>query len=224
MIALSERQLNKDAFTLISQSPDLATTLDLRDRPLTEQQLHRFETYMAEIFAAYGMDRSASTADTPRRFLDALRESTSGYDGDPKLITVFDSEHSERSDARLNQIVEGPVEFHALCEHHALPFSGRAWLGYIAGDQILGLSKLTRLVRLYARRFTVQERMGQQIIDAMVDILQPQGVAVYLEANHLCMQMRGVKDADSQTVTTFWQGNYTTDASLRAEFLTLCRR
>jgi GTP cyclohydrolase I len=84
------------------------------------------------------------------------------------------------------------------------------------------LSKLTRLVRLYARRFTVQERMGQQIIDAMVEILHPQGVAVYLEANHLCMQMRGVKDADSMTRTSFWHGSYSEDPSLRAEFLTFC--
>ena len=116
-------------------------------------------------------------------------------------------------------IVEGPIGFYALCEHHALPFHGRAYIGYVAGDEILGISKLTRLVRLYARRFTVQERLGEQIADTLGELVQPRGVAVRLEAAHLCTQMRGVEEESSRTVTTVWRGLYDEDATLRAEFL-----
>ena len=89
----------------------------------------------------------------------------------------------------------------------------------VAGDEILGISKLTRLVRLYARRFTVQERLGEEIADRLVDLVQPRGVAVQLQAVHLCTQMRGVEEEGSRTVTTFWRGLYDDDADLRREFL-----
>ena len=115
------------------------------------------------------------------------------------------------------QIIEGPIEFHCLCEHHALPFFGTAYLGYVADERIIGISKLTRLVRLYARRFTVQERLGEQIADGLVSLVAPRGVAVHLEAAHLCTQMRGVEE-HSRTVTTFWRGAFD-DPELRREFL-----
>ena len=105
------------------------------------------------------------------------------------------------------------------------PFHGVAHVGYVAGDEILGISKLTRLVRLYARRFTVQERLGEEIADALVELVEPRGVAVRLEAAHLCTQMRGVAEESSRTVTTFWRGLYEDDADLRREFLdTMSRR
>jgi GTP cyclohydrolase IA len=106
-----------------------------------------------------------------------------------------------------------------LCEHHALPFYGVAHVGYLAGAEIIGISKLTRLVRLYARRFTVQERVGEQIADLLDELVQPRGIAVRLEATHLCTQMRGVAEEGSRTVTTFWRGLYDERAELRAEFL-----
>jgi GTP cyclohydrolase I len=106
-----------------------------------------------------------------------------------------------------------------LCEHHALPFYGRAYIGYIAHEHIIGLSKLTRLVRLYAKRFAVQERIGQQIADTLEMILEPHGVAVYLEAHHLCMQMRGVREVSPLTRSTVWRGHFANDPALRAEFL-----
>ena len=93
-----------------------------------------------------------------------------------------------------------------LCEHHALPFYGSAYVGYIAHEHIIGISKLTRLVRLFAKRFTVQERIGQQIADTLDAMLHPHGVAVYLEAHHLCTQMRGVREISPLTRTTFWRG------------------
>ena len=119
-------------------------------------------------------------------------------------------------------IIEGPISFAALCEHHALPFVGVAHVGYVAGEEIIGISKLTRLVRLYARRFTVQERLGEQIADTLRELIGPEGVAVYLEASHLCTQMRGVEE-HSRTVTTFWRGSFEEDAELRREFLQLVR-
>jgi GTP cyclohydrolase I len=96
-------------------------------------------------------------------------------------------------------------------------------VGYIAHENIIGISKLTRLVRLYAKRFTVQERMGRQIADTLERLLQPHGVAAYLEAHHLCTQMRGVRELSPLTRTSVWRGHYEGDAALRAEFLASCK-
>jgi len=162
---------------------------------------------------------SPGTRETPRRFLQALRDSTAGYDGDPNVRTAFPSERPRGVDGSHSQIIEGPIAFHALCEHHALPFYGAAYVGYVAGTEIIGISKLTRIVRLYARRFTVQERVGEQVADLLEELVQPRGVAVRLEATHLCTQMRGVAEEGSRTTTTFWRGLYDERAELRAEFL-----
>src|ERR1700693_1056613 len=119
----------------------------------------RFELHLAEILAALGLDLATpATRDTPRRFLSALIEATDGYEGDPKLVTSFPTACRGGSNCELAQIVEGPIAFSSVCEHHALPFIGNAWLGYVAHEEILGISKLTRLVRLVTRRFAVQER------------------------------------------------------------------
>lgn len=192
-------------------------------RVVTEEQFRRFEGYAAEILGAFGMDlNSPSTVETPRRFIRALHDATAGYDGDPKLIKVFETECRGGSDCRLSQVIQGPINFFALCEHHALPFYGRAYVGYIAHEHIIGISKLARLVRLFGRRFSVQERIGQQIADTLEAMLEPHGVAVYLEAHHMCMQMRGVEEAGSLTRTTFWRGEYDTNPALRSEFMTAC--
>lgn len=180
----------------------------------------RFEGVVAEIFSAYGMDLDTpATKDTPRRFLKALFDSTLGYEGDPKLLTAFPTECRGGPDCRISQIIEGPISFFALCEHHALPFHGTAHIGYIAHEQIIGISKLTRLVRVFARRFTVQERIGQQVADTLVELMQPHGVAVHLQAVHLCTQMRGVREEQSSTWTSFWRGTYDEDPELRQAFL-----
>ena len=189
-------------------------------RSVDPQDWARYESYVGEIFAAFGMELDTpGTRDTPRRFLQAMFDATAGYCGDPKLRTAFPSERPRHADGRHSQIVEGPISFFSLCEHHALPFHGTAYVGYIAGDEILGISKLTRLVRLYARRFTVQERLGEQIADTLAELVEARGVAVRLEAAHLCTQMRGVAEEGSRTVTMFWRGLYDEDADLRREFL-----
>ncbi|HZR91971.1 MAG TPA: GTP cyclohydrolase I [Gaiellaceae bacterium] len=194
--------------------------IDTAVRAIGADDWRRFESYVAEIFAALGMDLDTpGTRDTPERFLRALYDATAGYEGDPKLLTVFPAESSGGPDTLIGQIVEGPIAFHALCEHHALPFFGTAHVGYVAGEEIIGISKLTRLVQVYARRFTVQERLGEQIADTLVELIDPHGVAVHLEAAHLCTQMRGVREENSRTVTTFWRGIYTEAPDLRSDFL-----
>ncbi len=198
--------------------------MKLQMRKVSDEQFHKFEGYAAEIFSAFGMDvNTPSTKDTPRRFIQALFEATEGYDGDPKLLRVFETECHGEPDCRLSQVLEGPIPFYALCEHHVLPFYGNAYVGYIAHENIIGISKLTRMVRLFSKRFAVQERIGQQIADTLETMLHPHGVAVFLEAHHLCMEMRGVRETAPMTRTTVWRGNYASDASLRSEFFSAFR-
>jgi len=196
----------------------------VRPRDIDEATWGKFEANVAEIFQAFGMDLDTpGTENTPGRFLRALFDSTAGYEGDPKLLTAFPTECRGGPDCRISQIIEGPISFFALCEHHALPFYGVAFVGYIAHDQIIGISKLTRLVRMFARRFTVQERIGQEVADHLVQLMNPHGAAIHLRATHLCTQMRGVREESSNTWTTFWRGLYEEDPSLRDEFLRTAR-
>jgi GTP cyclohydrolase IA len=202
---------------------EINESIEINKRQIPLEQIRKFETYAAEIFSAFGMDLSSpSTCDTPRRFIQALYDATEGYDGDPKLLKVFETECRDEPDCRLSQVIEGPINFFALCEHHVFPFHGQAYIGYIAGEKIIGISKLTRLVRLFSKRFAVQERIGQQIADTLERIISPNGVAVYLEAHHLCVEMRGVRETAPMTRTTVWRGLYATDPNLRTEFFTAC--
>jgi GTP cyclohydrolase I len=190
-----------------------------RRRPLDAAERMRYQAMLGDLLGRLGLDvNTPSTVDTPRRMLEALVEATDGYDGDPKLITAFPTECHGGSSCEIAQIVEGPIPFHALCEHHALPFQGRAWLGYVAHEQILGISKLTRLVRVLTRRFGVQEGMTHRIADELAALTDAHGVAVYLEAEHMCMSMRGVREDATITRTTAYRGVYERDATLRAEF------
>src|ERR1043165_2560066 len=197
--------------------------VEVQMRKISDEQMHKFEDYAAEIFSAFGLDPNTdATKDTPRRFIQALFDATEGYDGDPKLLRVFDTECRGDPDCRLSQVLEGPIPFFSLCEHHALPFFGKAYVAYIAHENIIGISKLTRLVRLFAKRFSVQERLGQQIADTLETMLHPHGGAVFLGAQHLCLEMRGVRETGSITRTTVWRGNYANDPSLRSEFFVAC--
>src|SRR6266540_485170 len=209
----------------ISRDPEETTQWEeARPRNNTPAQWRKNERYAAEIFKAMGRHlETPGTRETPTRYLRALYEARAGYEGDPKLLTAFPTECDGGPDCNISQVIEGPIDFFALCEHHALPFHGHAFIGYIAHEEIIGISKLTRLVRLFARRFTVQERVGVKIADELVRILQPHGVAVHLSATHLCTQMRGVRESHSRTWTSFWRGNYEKDPQLRAEFLETAR-
>src|SRR5438309_5397772 len=130
-------------------------------RQISKAQWRQLESHAAEILQMMGMRLdSPATRETPRRFIRALFDATDGYEGDPKLVTAFPTECDGGPDCRISQVVEGPIPFFSLCEHHAFPFFGHAFIGYVAHERILGISKLTRIVRLFARRFSVQERLG----------------------------------------------------------------
>lgn len=188
-------------------------------RQISDADWDRYEANIGEIFGALGLDMGTpGTATTPRRFLRAMFDATDGYDGDPKLLTAFPTECHGGANCELAQVIEGPIPFFALCEHHALPFMGQAYVGYVAHERIIGLSKLTRLVRVLTRRFGVQERMTHEIADELDRLMAPHGVAVYIEAHHLCTQMRGVRELNAKTRTTAYRGVYTKDPDLRSEF------
>jgi GTP cyclohydrolase I len=188
-------------------------------RPVSAEDWVRYEGYLAEILAALGLDLDTpGTRSTPQRFLRALFDTTSGYEGDPKLLTAFPTECRGGANCEIAQVVEGPIPFFSLCEHHALPFFGNVYVGYVAHEGIIGISKLTRLVRVITRRFGVQERMTYQIGEELDRMMEPHGVAVYVEAHHLCTQMRGVREDHPKTRTTSYRGVYVESPQLRGEF------
>ncbi len=187
--------------------------------PLADEERSRFEQYAAEIFSRMGMDcKSPSTQETPRRWVTALWDMTEGYDGDPKLSTLFPVECPICPDEEKTHVVEGPIRFTGLCEHHVLPIRGFAWVGYLAAEKLIGISKLTRIVRLYSKRFTSQERLSHAVADELSNDVQPRGVAVYIEAEHFCTQARGVREISSHTGTMVMRGAYNENPLLSQEF------
>jgi len=200
---------------------DLPARLDqVATRHVEPADWQRFSRFVAEIFTAFGMEGGEPATDrSPDRFLRALYDATAGYEGDPKLLTAFPTECRCDADCLVGQVIEGPISFYALCEHHALPFHGFVHVGYVPHERIIGLSKLTRLVRMFSRRFTLQERLAEQIAEAFGELMEPHGVAVHIEAVHLCTQMRGVREERSKTVTSVWRGGYSASPDLRSEFL-----
>jgi GTP cyclohydrolase I len=210
--------------TIPRTSSVLETNPGVLTRIVSDADWTRFEAYAAEILSSFGLDLSTpGTKDTPRRFLRAIFDATDGYEGDPKLLTAFPTECRGGANCELAQVVEGPIPFVGVCEHHVLPFVGRAWVGYVAHDQIIGISKLTRLVRVLTRRFGVQERMTHEIADSLEAMLNAHGTAVLLEAYHLCTQMRGVREHEPMTRTTAYRGTYVREPALRTEFFSLAR-
>ncbi len=161
----------------------------------------------------------AGLLSTPDRVARSLAFLTRGY-GETAADVIGDALFEEAHD---NMILVRDVEFYSLCEHHLLPFFGRAHVAYIPNGRIVGLSKLARVVDVYARRLQVQERLTDQIATALTDVLEPRGVGVVLEASHLCMMMRGVEKQNSKTITSSLTGVFRHDASTRDEFLRLTR-
>jgi GTP cyclohydrolase I len=158
--------------------------------------------------------------DTPRRVAESLRHLTEGYDLDPAEI-VGDALFNEDYD---DMVVVRDVNFFSLCEHHMLPFFGRVHVAYLPKGKIVGLSKVPRIVDAFAHRLQIQERLTRQIAEALNDVLEPNGVAVVIEARHLCMEMRGVEKQDSDTLTSCMLGTFRDDHRTRAEFLELIRK
>jgi GTP cyclohydrolase I len=201
----------------------MAGTSESIRRPLTAEERNRFEGYMREIFGRFGMDFAREACQkTPERWLKALGEMTGGYNGDPKINVVFERECVNcEQDRPTVQIVEGPITFASLCEHHALPFIGEAHIGCLRHKTIIGLSKFPRIVRKYAWRFTVQERLAQQIANELERIIEPHGVIVYLRARHSCVECRGVREPGAITRTLERRGAYVSHSELVAEFFNM---
>jgi GTP cyclohydrolase I len=176
--------------------------------------LDRAEKAIAELLAAIGEDpQRDGLRKTPRRVAEMYAEVVAGLHDDPSrhVAVTFDIHHDE-------MIMERDIPMASLCEHHLLPFIGRAHVAYIPGDgRITGLSKLARLVEGFSRRLQVQERLTAQIADTLQDVLQPRGVLVVIEAEHLCMSMRGVQKPGAMTVTSAVRGLFRDSIPTRAE-------
>jgi GTP cyclohydrolase I len=158
-------------------------------------------------------------AKTPDRVARAWDEITAGYGHQPGEMVrgaLFRSESRE-------MVVVSDIDFYSMCEHHMLPFFGKAYVAYIPNGKIVGLSKIARVVEAYARRLQVQERMTRQIAECLMDNLEPMGVAVVLKASHLCMMMRGIQKQNSYATTSEMLGAFKTKSKTRSEFLQLIR-
>ena len=185
-----------------------------------EEYDSEFENLIRQILVRVGEDPTREGLQrTPLRVAKALDFLTSGYStttADVVRDAVFE-EHCEE------MVVVKDIEFYSMCEHHVLPFFGKAHVAYLPRHRIIGLSKVARLVDVFARRLQVQERLTNQVADAVMEILDPHGVGVVLEASHFCMMMRGVQKQNSSTITSAMRGTFSDDARTRAEFLGLIR-
>jgi GTP cyclohydrolase I len=189
----------------------VASAPDLSDVP--------FESLVAEMIRRLGDDpEREGMRRTPERVAKSMAFLTQGYKQTPAEV-LGDALFQE---CHRNMVLVKDIELYSMCEHHMLPFFGKAHVAYIPSGQIMGLSKVARLVEVYARRFQVQERLTEQIAQAVWDTTQPQGVAVVVEAYHLCMMMRGVQKQNSKTISSAMRGSFLDSPATREEFLRLC--
>jgi len=190
---------------------------DDRDHPVGAG---RIEAAVRSMLVELGEDPAREgLARTPERVDKALRFLTSGYEQDIDAVinnALFNVDYSE-------MVIVKDIDFYSLCEHHLLPFFGRCHVAYLPRDKVIGLSKIPRLVEVFSRRLQVQERLTNQIAETIADKLNPLGVAVVVEASHLCMRMRGVQKQNSTALTSAMRGVFRTDARTRMEFLDLLR-
>ena len=199
----------------MSEATKRAEEILLHDKPA-----ETVADLMRRIIALIGEDPARDgLKKTPERFEKALKYLTSGYHQDPEKIlngAMFSVCYDE-------MVVVKDIELYSLCEHHLLPFFGKAHVAYIPQKKVIGLSKLPRLVNMFARRLQIQERLTSQIAQAIWQKIEPEGVGVIIEARHLCMVMRGVEKQHSQAVTSAMLGSFREDKQTRDEFLSLIR-
>jgi len=178
-----------------------------------------FEELVAEMIRRLGDDPGREgLRQTPERVAKSMAFLTRGYEMKPDDQVngaIFAETHR-------NMVLVKDIEMYSLCEHHLLPFFGKVHVAYIPDGSIIGLSKMARLVETYARRFQVQERLTDQVAQALWDLVAPEGVGVVVEAHHLCMMMRGVQKQNSKTITSAMRGSFLDDQMTRNEFLRLC--
>ena len=179
---------------------------------LSKQDYQPMEAHISHLLSWIGEDVTRQgLQETPKRFIRAWKELTRGYTEIPKL-TTFDNEGTDQ------MVLCKDIEFYSLCEHHLLPFFGKAHVAYIPNKQIIGLSKLARIVDMFSRRLQNQERLTQQIAEYLESALHPLGVAVVMEGRHLCMMSRGVGKQNSSMTTACLRGEFKEDGKVRAEF------
>jgi len=209
-----QRQLSEQTETYRFAQPALLQETQILTNALTP------EDYIAgsvrNILYAIGEDpERQGLLKTPERVSRMYDEITAGYRTDPiKLVNgaIFDVEYNE-------MVVVRDIEFYSLCEHHMLPFFGRVHVAYLPENQVIGLSKIPRIVEMYARRLQVQERMTSEIANFLNEVIRPRGVAVLVEGAHMCAMMRGVKKAEASMSTSAYLGEFKTDRQLKDDFL-----
>ncbi|HEY3379106.1 MAG TPA: GTP cyclohydrolase I FolE [Armatimonadota bacterium] len=185
--------------------------------------LQRIEALTTELLSEIGENpEREGLLRTPHRVAASYEFLTSGYRVD--IDTLINGAIFTQEDKAKNMIIARDIELYSLCEHHMLPFYGRCHIGYIPNGKVFGLSKLARVVDMYARRLQIQERLTEQIAHMIMDTIDPEGVGVIIEAHHLCMMMRGVQKQNSAMVTSSVLGNFRSSAATRGEFLTLIGR
>jgi GTP cyclohydrolase IA len=198
-----------------------ATVKVMKRKPVSHSEEGKIAELMRDVLSRLGEDpEREGLVRTPLRTERALKYLTSGYRADIKEIVngaLFDVQYDE-------MVIVKDIEFFSLCEHHLLPFYGKAHVAYLPGEKVIGLSKIPRVVDMFARRLQVQERMTQQIAQTLDEVLKPKGVGVICEARHFCMMMRGVEKQHSGTVTSSILGAFRENKETRDEFLSLVRQ
>ncbi len=195
-----------------------ATEVDTDEMSVDTERMHEFEQVIRRQLELVGEDpEREGLLKTPSRVAKALSWLTRGYELDPAEV-IGDALFAENHE---NMVMVRDIELYSMCEHHMLPFFGRAHVAYIPNGKIVGLSKIPRVVEVFARRLQVQERLGEQVANALEEVLKPKGVGVVIEAVHLCMMMRGVEKQNSRTITSSLRGVFKDDARTRSEFLRL---
>ena len=201
------------AVTKMATTPDTLEEVTLAS--LSTENLYR------ELLTRLGEDPTRDgLLDTPKRVVKSMEFLTRGYTMDADEVlhqALFDVDYDE-------MVIVKDIEFFSMCEHHLLPFFGKAHIAYVPNGKVIGLSKIPRLVDMFARRLQVQERLTRQIADAIDEAIHPQGVAIILEAQHLCMMMRGVEKQHSSTTTSAMLGVFKSQLQTRNEFLSLVKR
>lgn len=203
-----------------SDFPTLVNRIDFTTAPIAigsdEPEDIAIESAIRQVLLNVGEDpQRDGLLNTPLRVRKMYRELLAGYETDPVAVinnALFDVDYDE-------MVIVKDIELQSLCEHHMLPFTGRAHVAYIPNGKVLGLSKIPRIVDMYSRRLQVQERMTTQIADFLEETLNPLGVAVVVEASHMCATLRGVKKANTRMVTSSMRGEFKEDRELRREFM-----